>query len=99
MNPQNLPYIKAMSVILYMQAEKLKTQGNETFDISVEMISALLEIDESKFTLMLDLIGGDPIKIFACNSSNPRINSKNWSISAKFEMSRTSTLSDVLKLN
>ena len=66
------------------------------FQISFKQTSLLLDIDEDHLEFILDILSGNPYRIFKCLSPNPRIDLKTHEIVADFLPSRLGMIADVL---
>ena len=69
---------------------------NLDYQISFKMTSTLLDVDEDHLEFILDVLSGNPYRIFKCLSPNPRIDLKNYDIVADFLPSRIGMISDIL---
>ena len=66
------------------------------YQISFKMTSSLLDIDEDHLEFILDILSGNPYRIFKCLSPNPRIDLKTFEIVADFIPSRLGLIADIL---
>ena len=65
------------------------------FQASFKMTSLLLDIDEDHLEFVLDILSGNPYRIFKCMSPSPRIDLKTFEIVADFLPSRLGMISDI----
>lgn len=70
---------------------------NAEFQVSFKQTATLLDIGEDHLEFVLDVLSGNPYRVFKCLSPNPRIDLKNHEIMADFLPSRMGMISDILK--
>ena len=54
-------------------------------------------IDEDNLSFLLDLIAGEPQRLFKCSKQNAKINRQEIIIQAEFDVQRMSKVADILK--
>ena len=95
-------YFKSLCYIITSFVVDMPTKDNDDiveFQMSFKMTSMLLELDEDLLAFVLDILSGNPYRIFQCLSPNPRIDLKTNDIVADFVPGRLGIISDIFKCN
>jgi hypothetical protein len=73
--------------------------SDEQFSKQMKLAGEFLDIEETPLQLLFDIGSSDPVKIFKCNSVDPKINIGDLSTTSEFDIQRISKIADILEIS
>jgi len=91
-------HMKALAGLVLHYQQQFSPDNNDYYQAHLDIVCDILGIAKGRLVFLMDLIDGSPNLIFQVKKKDvpPRINIKNWTTNAEFEIGRISLLCDVL---